>query len=102
MQDDFFSVSAGDKTQPLTIIHICDKEFEMLQPLTTSDTHVFFNVNGFSLFGLGKKRRREENIKCRIEALVILILDESTLNVFLLPRNFDLCEVGVLGFFRRQ
>ena len=47
MQDDFFSVSAGDKTQPLTIIHICDKEFEMLQPLTTSDTHVFFNVNGW-------------------------------------------------------
>ncbi|XP_042562105.1 uncharacterized protein LOC122131371 [Clupea harengus] len=86
-------IISSDKTPPLTIIHISDKRFEMLHPLITSDTHVFFNINGFSKFGLGKKRRREENIKCRIEALVILILDESTLNVFLLPRNFDLCEL---------
>ncbi|XP_031418263.1 uncharacterized protein LOC116219242 isoform X2 [Clupea harengus] len=82
-------IISSDKTQPLTIIHICDKEFEMLQPLTTSDTHVFFNVNGFSLFGLGKKRRK----KCWIQALVILFLDEFTLNVFLFPRNVVLFEV---------
>ena len=66
----------------------------MLHPLKTSDTHVFFNINGFSKFGLGKKRRREENIKCPIKALVILFLDESTLNIFLLPRNVDIIEVG--------
>ena len=73
----------------------------MLHPLKTSDTHVFFNINGFCWVGLAKERGREENVKCRMKALVILFLDEFTLNVFLLPRNFDLCEVGVLGFFRR-
>ena len=86
--------SAGDKTPSLTLIHITNSKFEILQPLRTSDTHVFLNITGFCKFGLAKKRQKEENDHCQIRAVVRLFLDQSTLNVLLLPRNVDISKVG--------
>ena len=88
----FSCASAGDKTPSLTVIHITGKTFEMLQPLRTSDTHVFLNITGFCEFGLAKKRQKEENRGIR--ALVLLFVNHLTLNIFLLPKNVVLREVG--------
>lgn len=88
-------VFTGDITPSLTVVHIKDQTFELLQPQNISDTHVFLNITGFCKLGLAKKRRKEEKDQSQIRALVRLFLDQHALNVLLLPRNVDLSEVGL-------
>ncbi|XP_076142848.1 uncharacterized protein LOC143125341 isoform X2 [Alosa pseudoharengus] len=86
-------IISSDEAPPLTVIHKTDTMFEILQPLKTSDTHVFLNITGFCKFGLAKKRCRREDIQNQIRSLVILFLNKYKLSVLLLPRNVVLREV---------
>ncbi|XP_041958754.1 NACHT, LRR and PYD domains-containing protein 14-like [Alosa sapidissima] len=72
----------------LSVIHISDSEkSEMLDPHEITDIHVVLNISGCSEYGLIKKEYTP------IHGLVLLFLQQSTLNVLLLPKNVDISEV---------
>ncbi|XP_076142789.1 uncharacterized protein LOC143125309 isoform X2 [Alosa pseudoharengus] len=72
----------------LSVIHISDsEESEMLDPHEITDIHVVLNISGCSEYGLIKKEYTP------IHGLVLLFLQQSTLNVLLLPKNVDISEV---------
>ncbi|XP_048105435.1 uncharacterized protein LOC125298643 [Alosa alosa] len=72
----------------LSVIHISDStKSEMLDPHEITDIHVVLNISGCSEYGLIKKEYTP------IHGLVLLFLQQSTLNVLLLPKNVDISEV---------
>ncbi|XP_076143256.1 caspase recruitment domain-containing protein 8 [Alosa pseudoharengus] len=82
----------GKGRKLLSVIHISDSgESEMLVPHETTDSYVVLNIAGCSKYGLTKSQPKKKiyPINCQ----VLLFLQETTLNVLLLPKNVDICEV---------
>ena len=100
-------VFAGKGRKHLSVIHISDSdEYEMLDPHETTDSYVVLNISGCSKYGLTKRQPKK---KCSpINGLVLLFLEQKTLNVLLLPKNVDIYEVYFMPnltkviFWKRQ
>ena len=88
----YIDIFAGKGRKHLSVIHISDSdEYEMLDPHETTDSYVVLNISGCSKYGLTKSQPKKKYSP--INGLVLLFLQESTLNVLLLPKNVDISEV---------
>ncbi|XP_063065642.1 NACHT, LRR and PYD domains-containing protein 1a allele 5-like [Engraulis encrasicolus] len=85
-------VLSGKGSKHLSVIHSNDSDkSEMLLPNETTDSHVVLNISGCSKYGLTKKQPKTKYSP--INGLVLLFLQDLTLNVLLLPKNVDIPEV---------
>lgn len=84
--------ASGKGRKHLSIIHINDSgESKILEPHETTDSYVVLNISGCSKYGATKKQPKKKYSP--IHGLVLLFLQQSTLNVLLLPKNVDISEV---------
>ncbi|XP_062309901.1 NACHT, LRR and PYD domains-containing protein 1b allele 2-like [Osmerus eperlanus] len=81
----------------LSVAHVTDDGFELIPPVTITDSHVVINITGFSAFGNTDEERAPIS---PINALVLLFYQpplvnqtRSILNVLLLPNNVIIQEV---------